>query len=459
MKFSFPFFRAAVFFTVPLLSLSADPLPGDLSTPESSGEHSRADLERRVEELQMRLDLLEAERETASPPAATTPIRPGGFAGRPWIDVSAIGTFAAGASTERHVDELQAGGHDPRERGFNVQSLELVLSGAVDPYFRGQANITFTGSGHGHGHEGGSSVELEEAFLETLALPANLQARAGLFLTEFGRHNNRHLHTWDFVDAPLISTRMFGPEGLRNPGARLSWLAPTPFYSELFFTVQSANGETAYSFRNPEGFADGVFYRGSLINEDAAEETRSLSDLLYAMRYAASTDLTDRQTVLAGVSAALGPNAPVENAGAGRTEIYGADLYWHWTPVHQVMGFPFVSWQTEAMLRRFHARNPSATFEDYGFYTQINYGFRRGWVAGLRYDWVKGDMDDAVDDGGDPLHFSDRWRLSPNLTWYPSEFSKIRLQYNYDRREREGDDHTVWLQVEFSLGPHGAHTF
>src|SRR5690606_343387 len=98
-------------------------------------------------------------------------------------------------------------------------------------------------------------------------------------------------------------------------------------------------------------------------------------------------------------------------------------------------------------------------FEDYGFYTQINYGFRRGWVAGLRYDWVKGDMDDAVDDGGDPLHFSDRWRLSPNLTWYPSEFSKIRLQYNYDRREREGDDHTVWLQVEFSLGPHGAHTF
>jgi hypothetical protein len=264
---------------------------------------------------------------------------------------------------------------------------------------------------------------------------------------------------------PLINARMFGPEGLRNPGARISWLTPTPFYSELFFAVQNSTGETAYSFRNPEGFGDHVFFRPVRVDREETEEIDGFSDLLYALRYAASFDLTETSTILGGVSAAFGPNAPTEPTGgfegsdAGRTEIYGADLYWRWSPAHQTWGFPFVAWQTEAMLRRFQMRNPSETFEDYGFYTQLMYGFRRGWVAGLRYDWVRGDMRDAVDRGGEELGLPNRWRVSPNLTYYPSEFSKIRLQYNYDERAREETDHSVWLQFEFSIGPHGAHSF
>ena len=52
-----------------------------------------------------------------------------------------------------------------------------------------------------------------------------------------------------------------------------------------------------------------------------------------------------------------------------------------------------------------------------------------------------------------------RWRISPNLTWYPTEFSKVRLQYNYDDRREVGVDHSVWLQFEFLLGAHAAHKF
>ena len=52
-----------------------------------------------------------------------------------------------------------------------------------------------------------------------------------------------------------------------------------------------------------------------------------------------------------------------------------------------------------------------------------------------------------------------RWRISPNVTWYPSEFSKLRLQYNYDDRDGKGDDHSVWLQFELLLGAHAAHKF
>ena len=59
----------------------------------------------------------------------------------------------------------------------------------------------------------------------------------------------------------------------------------------------------------------------------------------------------------------------------------------------------------------------------------------------------------------DPLGY-ERWRLSPNLTFYPSEFSKIRLQYNYDDiLENDSTEHSVFLQFEFLLGSHGAHKF
>jgi hypothetical protein len=57
-----------------------------------------------------------------------------------------------------------------------------------------------------------------------------------------------------------------------------------------------------------------------------------------------------------------------------------------------------------------------------------------------------------------------RSRISANLTWYPTEFSKLRLQYNHDSLEanaflasREVD--SIFLQFEFILGAHGAHKF
>ena len=57
-----------------------------------------------------------------------------------------------------------------------------------------------------------------------------------------------------------------------------------------------------------------------------------------------------------------------------------------------------------------------------------------------------------------------RWRISPDVTWYPTEFSKFRLQYNHDFLEANdfmhgGNDDSVFLQFEFSLGAHGAHKF
>jgi hypothetical protein len=103
---------------------------------------------------------------------------------------------------------------------------------------------------------------------------------------------------------------------------------------------------------------------------------------------------------------------------------------------------------------------PRETLTDYGFYSQLAYGFRKGWVANLRGEYVArneaADYEKLYGDDSDRLA---RWRISPNLTWYPSEFSKLRLQYNYDHRQSFGAEHSIWLQLEFLLGSHGAHKF
>ncbi len=110
----------------------------------------------------------------------------------------------------------QTGGHDPSENGFNLQALELSLGSSVDPYFRFDAQLVFAEEG----------VELEEAYATTLDLGSRLQARAGQFLTRFGRLNATHLHTWNFVDQPFALGRAFGADGNRGLGFELSYLTP-----------------------------------------------------------------------------------------------------------------------------------------------------------------------------------------------------------------------------------------
>ncbi|MCK7491438.1 MAG: hypothetical protein MZW92_06800 [Comamonadaceae bacterium] len=52
------------------------------------------------------------------------------------------------------------------------------------------------------------------------------------------------------------------------------------------------------------------------------------------------------------------------------------------------------------------------------------------------------------------------WRASGMLEYNPSEFSRIRLQYNYDRSDRTGTtNNEVMLQVILGIGAHGAHAF
>jgi len=422
----------------------------------------RSDYERRIAALEARLaggsatgsaDPATAPAAVPPPPAtvaAAAPFAPmtivSGAGGKNFLNLSLDGLFAAGASTGAEVGALEPGGHDPAQRGFTVQNVEVVFEGAVDPYFRGQANVILQISPAGE-----SVVELEEAYATTTSLPHGLQLKVGQFFTEFGRLNPSHPHSWDFVDQPLANGRFFGPDGLRSVGARLSWLLPTDFYSEAFLTLQNSQGGTVTSFRGVPG--ETLFGR-----EIVDSKVASVSDLLVVPRFAAAFDLTDTQTLLLGASAALGPNG---TGNAGRTRIYGFDGFWKWKSPTAFKGFPFFKVQGEVMYRDLYAdaatasSAAAASYADWGGYLQLNWGYKAGHVVGLRIDSVGGDSGDPEEPGLFP-----RLRLSPVLTWFPTEYSKLRLQYNFDHGDAfEQDEHSLWLQLEFLLGAHSAHKF
>lgn len=450
-----PFHRGAL----ALLALAASTLalprpaaaqntPTDVAALRQEIAALRQDYEQRLKALEQKLADLAAK--PAPPPQALVPapaaapvtIASGG-GGKNFLNLSLDGLLAAGGSTGTDIGNLEPGGHDPKQRGFTVQNLEAVFDGAVDPYFRGQANVVLQIL-----PDGSTQVELEEAYATTTSLPHGLQVKAGQFFTEFGRLNPTHPHAWDFVDQPLVSGRFLGEDGLRSTGVRASWLVPTPFYSELFLAVQNSQGDTLHSFRSVPG--ESIFGR-----QVQARAVAGAGDLLFTPRYTAAFDIGDTQTLLLGASAALGPNGTGPGA---RTSIYGVDGFWKWKSPRALGGFPFVKVQAELMQRQLTAAAsgdlPRAHFRDWGGYAQVNWGYKPGWVAGLRADNVGGDEGFPTDPALAP-----RWRLSPVWTWFPTEYSKLRLQYNFDHGRLFGREQSLWLQLEFLLGAHAAHKF
>lgn len=395
-----------------------------MSTTARVAAQEISDEERRLLEESLATDLAEAG--PTPSPASVSPTTAMGGSGRAFQsmnpDISLILDFAgAWFSAE---EPLQGGAHDPRETGFNLQQLEMSIGSNVDPFFRFDANLVFSQFG----------VEVEEAYVTTLALPAGLQLRGGQFLTRFGRLNNTHPHTWHFVDQPLVNGKFFGGEGSRGLGLELSWLAPLPWYMELIASTNQAVGECcARSYWGAEDLG--------------VDDPR---DLMTTTALKQFFPFTVDWSLLLGLSGQFGPN-PTGNG--NRSEIYGADLYLRWRPT----GDPerrFVALTVEGMLRR--RQVPNDVLQDWGGYASLVWQLAKRWECGARAELVSGLGDDYLD----PDWTGQRQRYAAQLTFYPSHFSRIRLQGGPDLPSwRDEVDWAVLLAVEVVTGAHGAHAY
>jgi hypothetical protein len=94
-----------------------------------------------------------------------------------------------------------------------------------------------------------------------------------------------------------------------------------------------------------------------------------------------------------------------------------------------------------------------------GWYLQSVYLFAPRWRVGARYDSL---------DSGTPrytlapagLRSANPDRLSLMLDWNPSEFSRLRAQYDWDDARDDGEtDRILRLQYIYGIGAHGAHKY
>lgn len=300
-----------------------------------------------------------------------------------------------------------------KNRGFNLNYAELSMHSVVDPYF--DAFAVF----HIHPTE----IEIEEAYVRTRALPYSLRVKAGKFKSDFGRLNPKHQHSWNFSSQPLIYAGLFGPDGLSDPGIQLQWIAPTSTY--IMAGVEAMQGTNDQSFGDTE------------------------NNNLYIGYLKSSVDITDTVSVLAGISGAHGKNPN------GDTDVYGADL----TVRGELGSYSSLIWQSEYLKR--NKDNGDGKDKQAGFYTELIYNVDSNWATGARYERIVENDTDLSGYAG--VDTSDLDRSTAMLQYKPFEFSRLRLEYTYDRSKIIEDQrmgiHEVMLNLTIEAGSHGAHAY
>ena len=313
-------------------------------------------------------------------------------------DISVIGNFLGKAGDLNEFDERPTA---------SLEEAEISFQAFVDPYAQAKFFVAV-------GPEG---AEVEEGFINFIALPHDLTAKVGKLKASFGKVNLMHAHARPWIDTPLVLNNFFGGEGLADSGVSVSRIFPNRH--NIFV---EATGEV-YS-----GNAEGVF------------ESQNRNDLFYLGHLKAYRDLSEQSNLEIGTSFARG-TAPETG---GISELGGLDVTYRYKPLERGLYRSFIS-RTELVANRRSGSDDHA----FGFYTSADYQFARRWFAGVRLDQAdRADAPDLTDRGA-----------SLTLTFWPSEFSQLRAQ---GRRIRYGNGPSVnelLLQVLFSIGAHGAHSF
>ncbi len=337
-------------------------------------------------------------------------------------NISYILDFAAAYFTEQ--DSRQMGAHDPSDIGFNLQQLELHIDSRVDPYFEFQANIVMAQFG----------LEIEEVYARTLAMPYGLQMKIGQFLLPFGRFNPTHPHAWNFLNQPLFLGKFMGPESARGMGVETSWLAPLPWFVELSVGVTQSEGDCCAR----------SFFNGT------KEPIDGFEDFILFSRLAQFFDLGREWGLLLGASHIIGEN----KSGLGnRSQLIGGDLFLRYRKMDSPNRFA-VQLQLEWAQRS--RQVPGDVLHDDGGLAELVIQWSPAWAQGFRWELVDGIGDDPLN----PEWTSARQRLSTQVTWYPSHFSRLRLQLGRDDADWLPEDiWSVMLGLEVLVGAHGAHSY
>ncbi|QIZ78637.1 porin [Ferrimonas lipolytica] len=342
-----------------------------------------------------------------------------------------------------------------REDGFGLGETELALSGSIDDLFYGKLTTVIATQ------DSDTEVELEEAFIQTLALPAGFSVRAGRFLADFGYLNNQHLHSDAFVERPVVYRAFLGGHYF-DDGVRLNWVAPTDTYWTL--GIEAFDGESlqADEFEDPDSV--GVYHAYTKFGGDIGTSHSWQLGLSYLHNANGEASLEEHEEEEHEHDE---DEESGHNHGAtfsGET-LYGVDAVYKWAPNGNYKNNYLTVSAEYLQLEDLYQEDEAGLPDDHsGWYLSSVYQVNPNWSVGLRY----GELDAAMaheeeHEGEHELHIESGKVKETDfmVAWHHSHFSTIRLQYSDidDELFDSKDDQIISLQFIMALGAHGAHQF
>jgi len=316
----------------------------------------------------------------------------------------------------------------PSAQGFSLGESEISFAANIDEKFYGQLTLAIGVDGDN------TELGVEEAFIDTTALPSGFTLRAGRFFSNIGYLNSHHTHTDKFFDRPL-AYQAFVANQFGDTGVQLRWVAPTDLFVEL-------GGEL---FRG-QNYPGGTAVHGADVGT------------LFAH---AGGDVGVENSWLAGLSMLKSNTDGTEDGFSGDSTLYLADATWKWAPEGNFKDGGVTVRSEYFMVDRDGLYTDQVdplldqlwTGTSRGVYVEGIYRINRTWETGYRYDHL------WANDSGPYASDYNPVRHSVMLTWLNSEFSLLRLQYSHDQPNPTDVDNALTLQYQVSLGAHGAHKF
>jgi len=330
---------------------------------------------------------------------------------------------------------------ETRKRTDAEIGLELNFQSYLDPYSRIKATTHISDEG----------VDLEEAYLTHFTVLENATVDLGRFRQQFGVVNRWHEDALDQVQYPLALRRIFGDEGLNQTGASIEWTLPKwgNAYQGLTFQVTNTENERLFggdTLGNPSLLFHYKNYR------DLSRDTYLEFGLTGLFGW------NDEWSVLKG--------STLENEhDTLGTQVFGADLSILWEPADRML-YRNVEWRSEVYFLNRDILAPDNSGRDnlnaWGAYSYLQSKVARNLDIGIRADYYQPDSKDYANTTGAsvvPLAYTsknaERWQICPYITWWQSEWVKLRGEYDYAfGRGTEDTEHVLWLQAIFSAGPH-----
>lgn len=333
---------------------------------------------------------------------------------------------------------------DVDAENFNAREFEISFQAALDPFSRAKVFVSRHGTepsvvpfggeleGHGDGGEAGGEEEadahagegldIEEGYVEWVSLPGGFGLKLGKFFQRLGTMNRWHRHALPFQSRSLPHLALVGDHTLSQSGVSLSWLAP---------------------------FGGG----GTGTYDATVEVTRSSHESLFgeSSRPSVLTHLNAFWQLSGSVDLELGGtwlNGSYEDVDSFfDRNLYAVEATFNWIPPQMARHSGLTLRGGYMILDGLESEDPllAGSGTAAGLWTMAELRLSTDWLVGARFDRVESPLEPDVT----------QWLVSPTLTWWQSEYVRLRAEYDLlSRFEDQSRTGQLLLQVTFAMGPH-----